>query len=97
MLVDSTSMDNNIIVVLANTAEEAIAHGKRMRPHDGVKIMPMHQRSEVYLLYGHRDMPFIIAPGTKVQEWHQELEHHFTVGRIKRLRNYKIVEAQPKR
>ena len=89
MLIDVNAMNNNIIVVLANTKEEALAYGMKVRPNSTVGIMPMHQRSEVYLLYGHRGMPMTIAPGTLVQEWHRELDHHIAVGRLQPISKYR--------
>lgn len=92
MLIDEHSMNNKIIVVLADTEEKALAYGNSVRPDTTVRIMPMHQRSELYLLYGHRGMLMVITPGTLVQDWHTELEHHIAVGRIRPMRNYRRVQ-----
>ena len=82
MIIDKTTMNNNILVVLADDKEIAMRYGTAVRDSVSTTVMPMHHRSEIYLLYGHRGMKMVIVPGTIVKPWHKELEWHMTQGRI---------------
>lgn len=93
MIVNDFGMNNNIIVVLADDKESAMKFGTKLRVMSTTGIMPMHQRSELYLLYGHRGMPLVIVPGTIVQPWHSELDRHLEMGRIILVGKFKRVQG----
>lgn len=74
--------DEAAIVVLAATEAAAIAYGKRVRGSSWWKIIPLTQRADLYLLYGHNAVPFDVVPGTPIQEWHSQLQRHIEYNRI---------------
>jgi len=93
MIIDEKDMNNKILVVLADTLDKAIAYGNKVRPSSLYDIMPMHKRSELYLLYGHRKMPFVVIPGTIVQPWHRELDRHIEWERIIPVGKYRTIKV----
>lgn len=75
--------DEAAIVVLANDDETAIAYGKTRRTSQWCKIIPLTRYAQHYDLYGHAGLPFYVAPGTVVQDWHiTHLQRHIDYGRI---------------
>lgn len=90
------------MAIVASTPEKAAerAHdlvNGRVKDHDGrtievprgLKLISLHQRSELYLLFGKFGMPFDIVPETTVEPWHQQLRSHVRAGRLRPVRDLK--------
>jgi hypothetical protein len=80
--------DELFMVILANSQLEALAYGKKRRKYPWVRIIPLYRRAELYLLYGKRNVPFDVVPGTWVRPWHDEIWHHVTWSRIIPVRTF---------
>lgn len=85
---DIRSDDNHVIVILGIDEETALNYGRRIRRISSWKILPLFQRAELYLLYGHRNLPFDVVPGTPVLPWHSQIQPHITAGRLIPVRQH---------
>lgn len=98
-MTDNENSGGKYLAVAADTMEKATERAYdlingRVTDQDGkvivvpktVKLIYLHQRSELYLLYGKFGVFFDIAPGTEVKPWHQQFRSHVRAGRLSPVR-----------
>lgn len=82
--------EEKAVVVLAATMDLAIRRGRQLRKNSWDRIIPITGRQHLYDLYGRSGMPFDIVPGTPLLDWHKEINHHVTYGRLVPVRQFRI-------